>query len=403
VRPPVEAARTGARSRSKVALFSTDFLKYSQTFIYDEVQEHTRYSVEVFCRVRMNASRFPFHPVHSLSPARNAGQLWESLQYGITTLSPSFKRRLQSGGFDLLHAHFGPGGVYALPYQKSLNIPLIVTFHGYDVPLLQSRRRYLPRYLRYTVRSGALFQRAARLLAASGELKDMLVEVGAPPEKVHIWRLGVRIPSIPSPRPGNGRRILMIGRFVEKKGFEYGIQAFAQVLREGIDAELTIVGGGPRGKRYRNLTRTLGIRDRVRFSGILSPKQVFALLGESDVLLAPSVVARDGNRESGLLVAKEAAAFGLPVIGTKHGGIPEIIDHEVTGFLVPERSPQDMADKLAFLLRNPSLATRMGREARAKMLREYDIQERIAALERHYDAACEQAGKDAVQAEDKPA
>ena len=105
----------------------------------------------------------------------------------------------------------------------------------------------------------------------------------------------------------------------------------------------------------------------------------------SEILLCPSIVARNGDRESGILVAKEAAARCIPVIGTYHGGIPEIIDHTKTGFIVQERDAHAIAENIDLLLSNPQLRCEMGMAARKKMENEYRYEDRIDALENHYD------------------
>ncbi|MFW6067836.1 MAG: glycosyltransferase, partial [Myxococcota bacterium] len=121
-----------------VALFSTNFLEYSQTFVYEELRAHCRYRAEVFCARRWNADRFPHEDVHVGGPV-----------YLTTRTSRRFDRLLGSGRYSLLHAHFGTGGVYAAPFARRHGLPLVVTFHGYEVPLLRSARRLLPRYWPY--------------------------------------------------------------------------------------------------------------------------------------------------------------------------------------------------------------------------------------------------------------
>jgi colanic acid/amylovoran biosynthesis glycosyltransferase len=375
--------------RGRVALFSTNFLEYSQTFVYDELVHHRRYEVEVFARNRTNHDSFPHPRVNSLAPTRSLAGKLEALLYATTTYSPSHRRKLEDGCFDLLHAHFGPGSIYALPYQRALRLPLVVTYHGYDVPLLSSPRRLRPKYWRYWLRSGAMLKRVTRFLAASNELRDMLIELGAAEDRVRVWRLGVRIPEL-APPERSGKNVLMVGRFVEKKGFEYGIRAFARATTPHDGAMLHIVGDGPLRATYDAIVAELDISDRVRFLGILSHEDVLRTMEAMDMLIACSVVAKNGDRESGLLVAKEAGARGLPVIGTHHGGIPEIVDDGETGFLVPERDVDALASRLTALFSDPSLATRLGTAARRKMQREYDITARVEELEAHYDEAIAQ-------------
>lgn len=371
--------------RRRVALFSTNFASYSQTFVYDEVASHERYAIDVFAHNRLNAAAFPWNSTFALSPANSLVARVEWFLYGLTTFSPSQMARIRAGGYALLHAHFGPGSIYALTYKRAARAPLITTFHGYDVPLLLTSRRFLPAHWRYWWRSGAMLRRVDRFLAASDELATLLIRLGAPREKVRICRLGVRIPAAPNRVAKTGRNILMVGRFVEKKGFEYGIEAFGALLASGMDCHLHLIGDGPLRPRYDRLATRLGIRDRVSFLGIRPHPEALGIMDRMDVLIAPSVVAANGDRESGLIVVKEASARGLPVVGTRHGGIPEIIDDAKTGFLVPERNSRALASALASLLRDAGLRETLGHAGRAKMMAEYDIVQCVRELETHYD------------------
>ena len=360
-----------------VALFNTNFLPYSQTFVYEEIRRHERYGVEVFCRTRLLADRFPFEPVHV-----------GGLLYPATCRSAAFDARFRGAGFALVHAHFGLGAVYARPFAKRHHLPLVVTFHGYDVPLLGSPTRWLPQHLRYALLGPRVLEEMTLGLCASTELRDMLLAHGVPPARLRVHRLGIDLSRfIPGERPEGEFQVAMIGRFVEKKGFEYGLSAFAEVAREDPRLRLTVVGDGERGAVLRGLAAAQGLGGRVTFAGTLPPEQVAALLASSHVLLAPSVVDRRGDRESGLMVVKEASACETVPIGTRHGGIPEIIDDGITGYLVPERDAAALAARLRGVARDPALWKRLGAAARQKMQREYDLDQRVRSLETLYDEA----------------
>ncbi len=360
-----------------VALFNTNFLPFSQTFVYEEIRQHTRYGVEVFCRHRELAERFPFSPVHVGGPL-----------YGVTCRSSAFDARFRASRFSVVHAHFGLGAVYARPFARRHRLPLLVTFHGYDVPLLSSPKRWLPQHLRYAVQGPRVLRDMTLGLCASTELKLMLERLGVPSDRLRVHRLGIDLQQfVPGTRRSDRCEVVMIGRFVAKKGFEYGLAAYAEVAREESSLHLTLVGDGDRGPALRRLAASLGVADRVSFTGPLAPDRVAALLAESHILLAPSVVDRDGNRESGLIVAKEASACGTVPIGTMHGGIPDIIDDGSTGYLVPERDSAALADRLRRLVRDPALRDRLGVNAQEKMRREYDNVARVRALELLYDEA----------------
>lgn len=365
----------------RVALFSTNFLEYSQTFVYDEVRAHDRWGVSVFAAQRLNRDRFPFEPVH-LPPSGGRAL------YKAATVCPSFDAVFKREHFDVVHAHFGPGAVYALPYAARYSLPLVVTFHGYDVPLLMGSDVYKPKNWRYGLAWRVLRRRVDRFLAASMDLRELLLKLGAPPERVFLYHLGVDVPSYArDPVERAHVEMLMIGRFVEKKGHEYALRAFASVVERGRDVRLVLLGDGGQEPRIRALAAELGVTDRVEFAGSVPHKEVARRLARTDIVLAPSVTAANGDRESGILVLKEAGASSLPVVGTWHGGLPEIIDDGVTGFLVPERSVDRLAERLDQLATDGDLRSRMGAAGRRKMEVEYDLHTQVRRdLAGHYDA-----------------
>ena len=374
--PPATDAGPG-----RVALFSTNFLEYSQTFVYDEVRAHDRWGVSVFAARRLNLDRFPFEPVY-VPPPSGFGL------YKATTLCRTFDAVFRREKFDVVHAHFGPGAVYALPYAARYDLPLVVTFHGYDVPLLMGNDIYKPENWRYGLAWPILRRRVDRFLAASLDLRDLLLKLGAPPERVFLYHLGVDVPSYSrEPVRRDHVELLMVGRFVEKKGHEYALRAFAEVVRRGRDVRLVLLGDGGQEPRIRALAAELGVADRVEFAGAVPHKEVARRLARTDIVLAPSVTAANGDRESGILVLKEAGASSLPVVGTLHGGLPEIIDDGETGFLVPERDVDALADRLDRLATDRDLRGRMGVAGRRKMEVEYDLHTQVRRdLAGHYDA-----------------
>ena len=203
-----------------------------------------------------------------------------------------------------------------------------------------------------------------------------------------LYHLGVDVPSYArDPVERAHVEMLMIGRFVEKKGHEYALRAFASVVERGRDVRLVLLGDGGQEPRIRALAAELGVTDRVEFAGSVPHKEVARRLARTDIVLAPSVTAANGDRESGILVLKEAGASSLPVVGTWHGGLPEIIDDGVTGFLVPERSVDRLAERLDQLATDGDLRSRMGAAGRRKMEVEYDLHTQVRRdLAGHYDA-----------------
>jgi len=365
--------------KPRVAVFCARFLPYSETFIYDELRAHARYEAHVFCGRRLHEARFPYQPIFS-------GGRW--LEY--TRLEPALDQRLADGSYSLLHAHFGGGGIYALPFARRHRLPLVVTFHGYDVPLLGSGERLYPKYWAYGLLAPAVLRSMTLGLCASIELYELLLELGVPAAKLRVHTLGIDVDRfVPGPR-GSGEEdplVLMVGRLVPKKGHVYGIRAFAELRRRTGRGRLVLVGDGELRAKLQATARTENVEGHVTFAGALPHDRIAALLSTAEVLLAPSVTTIDGDRESGTLVVKEASAAGAVPIVTWHGGHPEIVEDGRTGFLVAERRVAELAARLEQVLGDRDLRVRLRAAGRAKMLATYDNRLRVAELEQAYDDA----------------
>jgi glycosyltransferase involved in cell wall biosynthesis len=376
---PTSDASTTA-NRGRVALFADRFLPYSQTFIYEEIRAHDRYEVDVFCKTRLNEDQFAHDPV--FCPRTWMGErVYENVGYW-----PQFDRRIGPGRYDVLHAHFGTTAVYALPYVLRHDLPFVVTFWGNDISVLLGIQRLNPKNWRYLAYRHAIMQHADRMLCVSREMCEFVREMSGRPEAIRLWSQGVDLDRFrPVSHENDVPTLIMVGRFTEKKGHVYALRAFANVIEAGYAGHLVLVGDGKLEARCRALVRDRGIAEHVTFTGVLSQADVAERLAHADVALVPSVVARNHDREGSPTVAKEASACGVPVVGTYHAGLPDIVDDGTTGFLVPERHVEALTDRIRRLLDAPALRTRMGRAARAKMEREFGLHDRVAELERLYD------------------
>lgn len=352
------------------------WLSYSETFIHQQVKDQRRVRAVVCAKQRSPYhARFPYDPVVVLPS-------WELVTYYLTGYAPSFRRALKDHGARMIHAHFGLNGAAILPLVERLHLPLVVTFHGHDVAGLFPENRWTLRYGRYQRQAPRLFQVADRLLACSEELAERLMDAGAPADKIRVHRLGVDLGTFDVPdRPDRDPTVLMIGRLVEKKGMDDGIVAFARARKTVPKAKLHIVGDGPLRAELEALVRAEGLASSVTFAGVQDASAIRASLAQADIMLTPSRVSRNGDRESGVIVLKEAGAMGLPSVGTRHGGIPEIIEDGQTGFLVDERDVGAMQDRLTQLLTDPDLRHRLGRAARRQIERHYDAQRQNERLE----------------------
>ena len=229
------------------------------------------------------------------------------------------------------------------------------------------------------------------MLCVSKELCHHVGRLSGRPEAVKLYHQGVDLSLFDSAgtkaKKENGTtEFILVGRFTEKKGHLYALSALAQVIQQGRDARLTFVGSGELEAACKKFVQDRNLSNNVRFLGTRTQEETATELAASDVALVPSVVAKDQDREGSPTVIREAAACGLPVIGTHHAGIPEIIDDQVTGFLVPERDAEALAASMLILTDESETRKTMGLAGRHKMEQEFDLYEQVKLLERHYDS-----------------
>ena len=295
----------------------------------------------------------------AMAPGRFIGRFLRSPGLAMRSVSPALGWRAASGQlleiaaafdtlprrYDAIHCEFGPMGRIMLPVIDAgiVEGPMSVAFYGYDIT------RELQKHGDDVYRE--LFARAAVLLPNSEYLASRLRDAGAPPDKVRLHRLGIRVDDFPlvDRRDRVGPPIaLAVGRCVEKKGFEYFLRAMAMV-GDRSPVRGVIIGDGPLRPSLEQLAMELGVFERVDFVGWRSHDEVSNLMREADLLVAPSVVAADGDMEGMPLVIAEAMSTGLPVLGTRHSGIPEAVRHDLNGIVVEERDPEALAEGLVQL------------------------------------------------------
>jgi colanic acid/amylovoran biosynthesis glycosyltransferase len=234
-----------------------------------------------------------------------------------------------------------------------------------------------------------MYRAADAVTAGSRFIAAKIAANGCAPEKIRILPVGVRMDEHPPLAFANrsARTILSVGRLVEVKGFRYGVEAFAAVRKEFPEAEYLIVGQGSGSAELLSLARELGVAEGLKLLGPQSGERVAELYGRASVFVLPSIRARDGAEEGQGLVLQEAQASGLPVVSTLVGGIPEGVREGETGFLVPQKDPDALADRIRRLLGDADLRERMGRSARAFAEGNYDMRVLSARLLGIYEAA----------------
>jgi len=278
---------------------------------------------------------------------------------------------LDKGPYDIVHCHFGPNGILGVILKDigAINGKVVTSFHGYDIS-------------KYIKKNGAgvykkLFSKGDKFLPVSKLWKERLIELGCPGEKILVHRMGIdtnKFSILPQERQNNNKIVLLsIARLVEKKGISYAIVAVSRLMKRYASIEYRIVGDGPLKVNLEYMTIELNAQDNVKFLGWKQQEEVITLLKDTDIFLAPSVTGKNGDVEGIPIVLMEALALGLPVISTQHSGIPEIIDDGKSGFLVPERDSDAIAEKLEFLLKHRETGKEMGKYGRIAMEEYYNI------------------------------
>ncbi len=280
----------------------------------------------------------------------------------------------------LVHAQFGLGGALALPIAEQAEVPLVVTFHGGDAT---KDKHYRHRALIPTIfqrRRQAMMERAAAILCVSDFVRETLTGRGFPADKLETHYLGIDIPKdVMLPPAGASTTVVFVGRLVEKKGVDTLIDAMAIARRDDPALELQVVGEGPARRDLERRATAAGVK--AQFVGWLAAKEVQRAMRRGLLLAVPSRTANGGDSEGLPTVIMEAMALGVPVVATRHAGIPEIVSDQVTGILVPEANPAQLAQAILALRRDPDFASRLRGEAFVEVRSRFDAARQSALLE----------------------
>jgi glycosyltransferase involved in cell wall biosynthesis len=373
-------------ARPVVAIFRSPIFNASETFIRTHAASLRRFQ-PLIIGIEHKGNVPPSLRERMIVP----GSALERLRFRLAGPPRALVDRIRAHAPAVLHAHFGPDGLIALPLARLLGIPLVTTLHGYEVSrsrfcLLTSGRLSWTRYAllgRRLMAGGDLF------VAVSEALRRRAIDRGYPPERTitHYNGVDLRRFELPGVRPLPGL-ILHVCRLVEKKGTSLLIRAFAQVRAVRPDARLMIVGDGPLRASLEQQAAEMGQSDAVAFLGQRSQQEVARRMARAWLLAAPSVTARDGDAEGLPTAVVEAAAASLPVVASDHSGTPEAIADRRSGFIVPEGDADALARRMLDLLGSPRLRDAMAAASRALAEDRFDALRQTNVLEGHYERLC---------------
>ncbi|MGK0187290.1 MAG: colanic acid/amylovoran biosynthesis glycosyltransferase [Verrucomicrobiales bacterium] len=377
-----------------VAHFCSTFLKPDMQHLYRQItglQAAEEFESIVVTRSRENVDAFWYWPkkVRTIPkhPLRFFRRFWHRRLKGKSAVPLSFREardilyELKRTRADLLHVYFGHVAVELLPVLRCCRLPVVISFHGADAGVDVDGE------------SGAhlreVFEIAAMVMARSEALMDDLEKLGCPKQKLRLLRTGLPLDDLPAPSqrtsPNAGEwQLLQACRMVEKKGLFVTLDAFSQVAAEFPRSALTLAGDGPLESLLKSRAKELGLSERVRFPGFLSQEALRSEFAAAHIFLHPSQVAADGNREGVPNALLEAMAAELPVIATRHGGIPEAVGEGVSGRLFKEGDAPGIAGALRTYFNQPETMLSAGRAARRAVEQGFSQAHQIQALSLNY-------------------
>lgn len=371
----------------RVAFFSDRFPEPSQTFVLSQISGLIDQGLSVRVYATLHSPSFQIDQESAVAlpdveyaagPAIRTLAIRSGLlglmARRLVAFLASRQRRRALASSDLAICHFGPIGNSLARLARVHGIggtPIWTIFHGYDVSsYLQEHGDDVYRHL---------FDVGDRFFAISEHWMERLRQLGCPPEKTSLLRMGVDCERIGSsvPKSTDKYRILFVGRLVEKKGAEYAIRALAWMNQylQVPNWLFTIVGDGPLREDLVELVGRLGLADKVSFHGIASSEQVRLKLEQAHIFVLPSVTSANGDKEGIPVALMEAMAAGVPVVSTRHSGIPELIEHGVTGLLSEEREIGGLARNIADLMLSDEKRRTLANSARQKV--EQDFNQRL--------------------------
>ncbi|MBX7103554.1 MAG: glycosyltransferase [Gemmataceae bacterium] len=368
--------------------------RYSETFIINEILAHEAagWEIDVFSLRAPTDISFPEQTarvrarVHQLPCEGRASEFWTALATA-TDVFPQFRSFIaearhesamagcqamvladwaRQNNISHLHAHFASGAATVARLAAQLaGLTYSLTAHAKDIFHESVDADDLARK----------FRDASAVITVSEYNREFLSE-RFPESAGHIHRIynGLDLGEFTFSEPvRRDRRVLAVGRLVEKKGFADLINACALARNAGDPIACDIVGSGEEADALAAQIERLGLQHDVRLLGALPQSEVVRKIREAAVVAAPCVVGADGNRDGLPTVLLEAMALGTPVVSTDVTGIPELVRDGETGIIVPQRQPAVLRQALQLLLNRPDLQVRLATAGRKAIERDFDI------------------------------
>ncbi len=372
-----------------VLIYRSDLLPASETFVAAQAHALRRYT-PCFAGLHPIPTSLLIDPCDTelLTQTDKFADKIRRRLFLATGIAPQFVRALRRRQPVLLHAHFAIDAATALPLQKDLHIPLLVTLHGYDATMADEDLRRYAAGRTYLRRRAELREHARFFICVSEHIRRQALERGVPEHKLRTLSIGVDLAYF-APDPLRSRDldpiVLFVGRLVEKKGCTHLIRAMSQVEARHPTAKLLIVGDGPLLDPLRAQARAR-LR-RCTFLGSQPPSVVRDLMYRASVLAVPSIVAANGDTEGLPINLCEAQAIGLPIAAFDGPGVSEAVVANETALLVSSGDDGALAEAISCILGDPCLAARLAAAGRQRAEQCFSLEKQTALLEDLYTEA----------------
>ena len=308
--------------------------------------------------------------------ARIARKLTRQLTPGTADYNKNlaYTKVLRQTRPDVVLAEYGETGVDLMAACSRLSIPFVVHCHGHDASQRDTLARLAEGYR-------AMFQSAAAVVAVSTAMHEQLIAIGACPTRTHLNVYGIDCARFQGANPiQSNATFVAVGRFVDKKAPHLLLMAFHGVLQQVPTARLRWIGDGPLFGSCRDLAKALQMEDAVTFLGSQPHDVVANEMRQARAFVQHSIEAENGDSEGTPLAILEAGASGIPVISTRHAGIPDVVRDGETGLLVDEKDIESMTQHMIQLAHDASLASQLGAAAQQHISVNFTLEKSIDGL-----------------------
>jgi glycosyltransferase involved in cell wall biosynthesis len=285
----------------------------------------------------------------------------------------NLKKSLRKNKTKVILCEYGTTGAEMWKICKQLNIPLIVHFHGFDASAINVIEHYSKAYTQ-------MFEYSSAVISVSKVMSEKLLAMGCSGEKIVLNTYGPHDDFFTVDPTYESNSLISLGRFVDKKAPYYTILAFHKALAKFPDMQLIMGGEGPLLNSCKNLARFLGIEAKVDFPGVLNRPEFIDYLRQARAYIQHSITADNGDMEGTPVAILEASAAGLPVVSTRHAGIPCVIKDGETGLLVEEHDVNGMAEEILKVMVDRNYSVKLGAAGKEFIRNNFSMSKHINLL-----------------------